>query len=239
MVVRTDILSDELTEEQVVIAEYIANQGLATIYRDDLPRGTRMRQPRAAQDIDGFYALVKRAFDDQQEDEGIVSASRFVLTEEYPPVDMETETISYKLLSREPATMGGPPFTGRHEYKPRIRSIVDDPDAPGFKLFTLGQHFENEIMFTCWAKTNKTVNKRALWLEDTLKRYAWMFKYEGVMEFIFLRRLSDDIEELTGKDNTLHSRSLVYYVRTERLTHLSEPTIRRIVCRFGISTIDQ
>jgi hypothetical protein len=181
--------------------------------------------------------LVNRALKDKQVDEGTAEDKKIVYTEESPPVDMSTEVITYSLIRREPATQGGPPFKGnRQELKPRIRSIEDDPNHMGFKIMVLGQEFENEVVFTCWAKTNKHVNKRALWFEDVMREYAWFLKYNGVKEYLFMRRLEDISVDLTGDNNIIHGRPLVYYVRTERLTHLSEPTIRRIVVQYDTDT---
>lgn len=233
---RTDILPEELTEDQRIIVEHIVQRVVPVTYKD-LDSQERVRQPREAQDIDGFFVLVNNALKDKQVDEGIGDDKKLIFTEELPPVDLATEVVTYSLIRREPATMGGPPFEGsRHELKSHIRSIEDDPNHVGFKVITLGQHFENEVIFTCWAKTNKQANKRALWFEDLMREYAWYLKYNGVMECIFMRRLEDSSLDLTGERNILYARPLVYYVRTERLTHLSEPTIRRIVVQYDTDT---
>lgn len=233
---RTDILPSELTTDQSVIVEHIIQRVIPVTYQEPDSR-ERVRQPREAQDIDGFYTLVNRAIKDKQIDDDTVANKKIIFTEEMPPSEMTTEVITYSLQRREPATFGGKAHQGNHrELKPHIRSIEDDPNNVGFKVVTLGQQFENEIIFTCWAKTNKQVNKRALWFEDFMKEYAWYFKYNGLMECFFQRRLADYTLDLQGDNNTLHARPLVYYVRTERLTHLSEPTIRRIIVQYDTKT---
>lgn len=242
MAVRTDILPDDLTAEQKVIAEHIfedfSNRAEVRLRSEFLAAGERMRQPRPAKNIDEVTDLVQRVIQDKQNSEEIVSDRQVFFTEEYPPVDFKTEAISFRLVSREPASTSG----GRHlnqrrqEWKPKIRSIEDDPNRPGYRVVTMGQKFESNIEFTCWARTNKRANMRALWLEDVLQEYAWYLKYNGIDEFYFLRRDRDFQTELEG--NTVFGRPLVYFVRTERLTHVSEPTIRRMIVKFGIGRID-
>lgn len=242
MAVRTDILPEELTEEQKIIVDRVfedfTNRAEIRARSDFLASGKRMRQPRPAKNIDEVTDLVQRVIQDKQNSDGIVSDQRIVFTEEYPPVDFKTEAVSFRLISRDPGTTSG----GRHlnqsrqEWKPKIRSIDDDPNNPGNKLITMGQLFENTIEFTCWARTNKRANMRALWLEDTLREYAWYLKYNGVNEFYMLRRERDFRENLEG--NTVFGRPLIYLARTERLTHLSEPTIRRMVVTYGIGRVD-
>jgi len=179
---------------------------------------------------------VQRVLQDKQNSEAIVSDLKLNFLEEHPPGQIKTETISYKLHSREPASFSqGKAHNKRvQEFKPHIRSIEYDPEQPGHAIITMGQQFENVVELTCWAKTNKIANQRARWLEDTLKEYAWYIKYEGIMEFYFERQDPDLVLEVDSTSNTLKGRPLMYYVRTERLTHVLEPTIRRIVVEYGL-----
>jgi hypothetical protein len=244
---RDDILPDELTEEQRVLAErvfedYFKYSEYIRSQKDEfLQPGERKRQPRPAKNINEVMDLINRIIQEKQLSEGIKAPDFQVkLTQEYPPVDLVTEEISYTLLRREPAsTSRGRHFNqGRQEWKPGIRSIDDDPNNYGYRLITMGQKFENEIEMTCWAKTNKRANQRALWLENTMRQYAWYLKYEGVDEFYFLRRGRNIVEKPDG-DNLVYGRPLVFFARTERLTHLSEPVIRRIIIKYAAGTSTQ
>lgn len=243
MNVREDLIPDELLEDQTVIAEpqdrsFVVQHLISATYKSDgIEVRDRMRQPQPAKDIsvDGYFALVKEALDHKYKQDSIIVENQPVFTEEYPPTDLTTEVISFMVRKRAPATFGGPPFQGkRQEFKSRIRSVNDDPNHPNFRLFTMGQQFENIVVFTCWAKTNKTVNARALWFEDFMTEYAWFLKWNGVTESFFFERGEDIALDLTGKGNIIHGRPLAFYVRTERLTHLSEPTMKRIIVRYGI-----
>lgn len=239
MAARDDILNPDLLDDSFITTEVIENFIVGTYGTGDNSvyggYGNRSRQPRPAKSIKDFFYVINEALENKYEVESIIPADRPIYTENNPPYDLETEAISFGVIARYPATFGGPPFAGkRQELKPRIRSIDNDPDNPNAKLYTLGQQFENKVSFTCWAKTNKAANDRALWFENFMVENAWFLKYSGINECIFLERGADIILDLDGKSNTLFGRPLVYYVRTERLTHLSEPMIKKIIIKYGI-----
>ena len=238
MVVRDDILPEELTTEQRIVVDGILHDFTDSLGSrgTNLPQGERLRQPKPAQDIDGFTDLVMRVIEEQQNSDEVPLKNRVKLLQDFPPGDIETEIITFGLLRRLPSSMSqGQHFNQRvREVKPHIRGIEDDPTRPGYKVITLGQKFENEIVFTCWAKTNKQVNKRARWLEDTLRNWTWYIRYEGIEDFYFLGQDEDLVLKLDGTENVLMGRPMRYYVRTERLSHVLEPTIRKIVVKYGL-----
>ena len=240
MVVRDDILPEALTTEQRIVVSDIMHE-----FRDLLgSRGTtlqpdygdRLRQPKPAQDIDGFTDLVMRVIEEQQNSEEVPAKNRVKFLQDFPPDNIVTEIITYGLLRRLPSSMSqGRDFNQRvREVKPRIRGIEEDPTRPGYAVVTLGQRFENELVFTCWAKTNKQANKRARWLEDTLRDWTWYIRFMGIGDFYFLGQDKDVVLLLDGTKNTLKGRPMRYYVRTERMSHVLEPTIRRIVVKYGL-----
>jgi len=243
MTVRTDILPETLTEEQQMTVERILDVFARKLKLEDrsmfLPAGERMRQPKAARDIEGLYGLIDAALQDKQNSEGVVSDQQIEFTEEYPVDDLRVERVTFSLQHRQPGSIsGGKPYNSDVlELKPHVRNISNDPHNVGYALITTGQKFENRIILTCWAKTNKRANYRARWLEDTLREYNWFIRYQGIEEFIFMEQQEDLLLELDGKANTLKGRPLIYYVRTERLGHVSEPTIRRLVLRYGIGEL--
>jgi len=237
---REDLLINETvvvenTGEQLDITELMrasySSAGLMQV-------SAHSRQPRPPCTLNGFFTLVKEAMDHKATTESIDLGNIPILTEEYPLLDVKTEVLSYSLARRLPATQGGPPFAGkRTEYKPRIRNIVNDPEDPNYKVFIFGQEFENEIVFTCWAKTNKVANARVMWLEDLFVEYRWFFRYNGVKNIIFLGRGADIIIPQEG-DNVLCGRPISIYLRTEKLTTISEPIIKRILVRYTIDSED-
>ena len=104
------------------------------------------------------------------------------------------------------------------------------------KKLVMGQFYDNMVEFTCWAQTNKAANARALWFEDLMLTYHWYFKWMGVQEVFFVRRLADN--QLDGRlgGNTLKSRKLRYFVRTDRTYSLEEKTLRDIVLKVGVKS---
>ena len=240
MVVRTDILPETLTTEQRVVVSSIMHEFVdllgshGTTLQPDYE--DRLRQPKPAQDIDGFTDLVMRVIEEQQNSEDTPTKNRVRFLQDFPPGDITTEIITYGLLRRWPASMSqGRDFNQkRREVKPRVRGIEDDPTRPGYAVVTLGQRFENELVFTCWAKTNKQANRRARWLEDTLRDWTWYIRYMGINNFYFLGQDKDEVLSLDGTKNVLMGRPLRYWVMTERMSHVLEPTIRRIVVKYGL-----
>jgi hypothetical protein len=242
MTVRTDILPDALletteTEVQRIVGNYVADLHNDRRTRAQIPPGSRMRQPKPALDIDSLPNLIADSLDDKQETEGVPPKLRVGLIEDFPPGFAATEVITYGLFSRDPASMS----QGRHqnqkrqEWKPSVRGIEDDNTKPGSKVIIFGQKYENELIYTCWAKTNKTANKRARWFEDLMKEYAWYIKYNGIDEFYMIKQESDIELKLDGTEHILHGRPFRFFARTERLTVAQEPTIRRLLIRLGVT----
>tara|TARA_R110002020_G_scaffold268819_4_gene484142 strand:- start:19868 stop:20638 length:771 start_codon:yes stop_codon:yes gene_type:complete len=188
-----------------------------------------------SQDIDGFYNLIKLAIDDYLTRQNITDDNKVIFTENFTPQQFRSETISVKLVSREPGTtsQGKQMNRGRQNWRPELREIIDDPDHPNKKLRIYGQWFDNVIELCCWARTNKAANARALWLEQLMEDYMWFFKYEGVSAIRYEGRLADAYENIG--DNAVHSRQLRYYVRTERITTVSEFVVQQILLNVALS----
>lgn len=238
MAVRDDILPEELTTSQSVVVEQIVSNILERYSRTEanVPHGERLRQPKPAQDINGFFDLVRRVVEEQQNSEQVPIKNRIKFLQDFPPGDIETEVITFGLIQRRPFSMSqGQHFNQRvREVKPHMRGIEDDPARPGYKVITHGQLFENEIVFTCWAKTNKQANIRARWFEDQMRDWRWYIRYEGVSDYYFIGQDEDIALKLDGTENILMGRPLRFWVKTERLSHVLEPTIRRIVVQYGL-----
>jgi hypothetical protein len=231
--VRNDILPEELLQEDknfvVELIEAFKQQN-----QQFLASGERARRPQPAKNIVEFFELTKQVIEDKEIANNIIEDQKVLFTPEYPPQELDKVTISFSVVRREPAsTSQGRHFNQqRQEWKPRVREIIDDPNNPGYKLMILGQKFENIVQFIIWAKTHKEANKRAEWFEDLMREYAWFIKYKGVDEFYMLERGEDII--LDVDQQRIVGRPFHYYVRTEKLTYLSEPTIRRIILELGI-----
>ena len=55
-----------------------------------------------------------------------------------------------------------------------------------------------------------------------------------ITDFYFLGQDEDVSLTLGDSENVIMGRPLRYYVRTERLSHVLEPTIRHIVIKYGL-----
>jgi len=193
----------------------------------------KLRTPRPAVDITEFFGLVGLALKYQQEIDG--TKVPLLYTEQFPEVDdnLKTEVISYSLLQRMPGTFEK---TSAHramsegnirQMRPLVRESIIDPDYPGFKIFTLGQWFDNKVAFEIYARDNRTANQRALWFESFMENWMWYFKASGVQQIAYEGRGSDAV--LSPDNRKIVVRPLVYYVRTEKIRVIKEHVLRSII----------
>jgi hypothetical protein len=236
------IPSDLSDQEQIVVQKLHQAQFFMT---DLAPtsQDRRAKTPRPAKSITEFFEIVYQAFNDKLEREQMDSEQRPKLIEEFPDEDMITEVVTWKVIRRQPGRISAGPVLsegGRREMRPTFRELVDSKD-PGYKDVIAGQWFDNTVAFTCWAKSNKVANDRALWFEELMVEYNWFFQYSGLPRgAIFLERLEDQKEEQSN--NKLVKRELRYLVRTERLYSISQKTLTELVIRLHsneVSTIKQ
>jgi len=251
--IRTDQLDEILENNPTIITDIIERfypatrlkqeQQFVPVVYDGRNRAhvmDRLVSGGLSKDIDGVYSLIGQAINDKLTRERISAADRPIYTEDFNPENFRAETITASLISREPGTtsQGKHMNQGRQEWRPSLREMIDDPDHPNKKLRIYGQWFDNVIELCCWARTNKTANYRALWLERLMEDYMWFFKYEGVSGMRFNGRLADGFEDIG--DNSVHSRRLRYYVRTERITTVSEFVVKEILLKvFAAETLGE
>ena len=222
------IPSEELTQIRVLL-EHLPSQ----------PQD-RLRSPYDALDINGFYDLIGAALRAQQLAEGKSIEELFFYTEEAPPENIdsfrEPGTISFHLVRREPGVMGNTaPFVGSPKgYKPMVRQVYDDPQVPRYKIWELGQMFDNEIRFIMWSRTNKEGNTMALWFEDFMIQNMWLFRSRGVNQILYSNREAD----ISIEDKRLVGRPLCYYVRTEKITQVREKVLEELCINISVSFYD-
>ena len=160
-------------------------------------------------------------------------------TEEYKrtmdnPTEKFRDTITYFVTREEPGAKGGnkQPFGGTREVTPRIREILEDADT---SQQIYGQWFDTLVQFDAWCLTNYEAENMSLWFKRFMTQYRDYFKHMGLSEILFWWR---------GKDNTLrdlndrlHSRSLVYFIRTEEISVVDLNKLKNIeveiFARFG------
>ena len=200
--------------------------------------GQRAKSIGAAKNIDQFFDLVRVALNHKCTNDGITPERRPLFTAEYPPCDLETETITWAIVKRSPASVSqGKAFNQqRQQWKPIIREIIPPgrSSTPGYADIILGQWFENLVDFSCWAQTNKAANARALWFEEFMYQYAWWFQLSGVVNVHFWDRERDQLVET--EENKLVRRPLIYFVRTERLYIMSVKTLDDLVIKLHMDS---
>jgi hypothetical protein len=231
-------LPENLTITDAIVAEIIdsiASNAPMTL-KNDLAEGPGLL-PSVSRDIDAFFPEVATILDDYQGRLGIVAADRISLSEEYPPRDLKTQVITYKLISRLPGQVSqgraGPTMSSssRHEWVDRCRYVVDDPEKPNSKTIVMGQFIDNMVEFTCWARSNKAANKTALLFQDLLGIYRFYFKLKGFSEVLWKER-REDITLDTSIQDSLKGRPLRYLVRIDRTFTIHEPMLRDIVLKI-------
>jgi hypothetical protein len=144
------------------------------------------------------------------------------------PVISFVDTITYKVVRREPAHVGaGGAFGPKKELKPRLREQYVKSEENSEDTYEIwGQRFENLVQFDCWAKSNYEVDQLIYWFEGFLYMMAGPIKQAGVAEMYYWSRRED--ETVTNWKTPLNHRSLVYYFTTERLITVKHNIIHSI-----------
>lgn len=178
--------------------------------------------------LDRFYNLAAELIDHAQEKSGLGELDRIILTEEYPPERFDktnNEIICFRLLKREPANMNTK-ASGRPHRKSTYYYDYNSPEAPNRNILVESRPVDHRIEFTCWAKTNKECNKRALWLEKLFINHSWVFETQGIERFHWIDRGPDTYMMSGGQ--RLFYRPLNFFVRFREFEIKSNPIIKNI-----------
>lgn len=226
--------NDGLDEDQKISKEYLIKQIHTDFQRD---KKNSMSTIPVHMDIEEFINAVAHVIDFSQEkvDKKLVlkddgTGGKIMEHPKYPNQDLGA-VVLYSLVRRAPGTMegGNTPFDrARREVKPRIRDVIThDPQNPGRALVLKSQWFDNLIRFKIVARSATHANKMALWFESFMEQHRYYFANLGITKFYFDEREEDKFEQIGNEP--YYSRSLVYYVRTERTFELNEQAINNIV----------
>lgn len=190
--------------------------------------------PGQARNYYEFLTLLETALEDYQNRTPIVPLDR-KLKMSWEQVDdaSATETVTISVIKREPGAYSqGAPFEGSTKnLRPILREHREDPDNPGYRVAVLGKWYDNAVRFTCWAQTNKEAIQRAFWFESFMEKYSWFFAANGVPRIIFMEQQEQVID---NDGNKIYGRSLVYYVKTEEITLISEKELEEIVVSLSV-----
>lgn len=223
---RTDILPDELKEPSPRIIVQRQYQTMLT-HAKRMP-DARSVTPGTAKDIIESMELFKKAIDDYERRQNLNERDKIVVSYDTPDKDIEYPSVTLSVDRREPGSYSqGAPFEGTvRNLSPVLREEKDDPDNPGYRLAILGYYYDNLISLTCWALSNKEVESLALKVETIMEQYRWYFAVEGIGRVLYWGRGGP--MEKTIRNNILYGRSINYYVRTEKITALSEKELEII-----------
>lgn len=195
------------------------------------PKGTT---PGRAKNYFEFLQLVNKALNDYQTRENIIDNQRLRLAWEREDDIADTQSISVTITRREPGTFSqGAPFEGSvRNLRPVLREYKNDPDNPGYRIAVYGKWYDNLVKFTCWASTNAEAIRRSFWFEEFMEKYTWFFVISGVPRVLFMSQEEEVTVDNDG--NKLYGRSLIYYVKTEKITTVSEKQLEEIYVSLSV-----
>lgn len=234
--IRTDVLPDELTEERTRI-KVSAESHFVNIIAN-IPERTGSILP--AKNINETKELILQSIRDYEERTEVIKDKQIKLLLKEPDLPAEFESISICLEQRLPGVFGQlNPSAAMSSNKPRnmkpiLREVEDDPDAPGYKRAILGYFYDNTISLTCWARTAKTADDRALWLEKVMQEYVWYYQLAGINNIYFIGRDKDITKDI--ENNKIYGRKLLFYVRTESIQALRQKTLEQIYVKLALTS---
>lgn len=230
---RTNILPDALLEESETF-KIVAQREFQRLV-ETATRVERTRTPRPAKNIVQVMELIQQAFLDYEARTNASEEAKIRVTYEKPDTDQDLETISICLAQRDPGMFAqGSPMSGGTKVKnrrPLLRDILDDPDNPGYKRAVFGFFYDNIVRLTCWARTAKVANERALWVEDVMEEYTWFFVFSGANRVLYDGRRAEVVHDIKG--NRFYGRPVDYFVRTEKLRNVSQKVLEQICVQMS------
>lgn len=230
-------LLDNIAEELLKPKDRIIVQqqyGLALSNSVKAPGATPSKTPGPAQDVDGFVDLVRRAVEHAETIGKVIGSRKVMFTRDYSLKNFDKDIVTHSIAKRQPGSVSqASPFEGVKNYRPILREEVEDSSNPGYKSIVFGFIYDNIVRFTCFSRTNKEADERALWFEKLINSYLWFFRYSGVNRVLYYGRGQEVIESFEG--NNIYGREIDFFVRTEEISIVSEKTIEQIVVNYDIS----
>lgn len=176
-----------------------------------------------------FFDIAAKIIEDAQLRSGIVESKRVKLVEEYPPDKFEDygdEVIAFRVLSRKPANMNRN-ATSRPQRGSGFAYNLINEYYPNKVLVVESRPLDHMIEFSCWAKSNKLANRRALWLEKLFVNYGtWVFETQGADRFYFDNRGPDTY--MTTGQQRLFYRPVNFFLRIREFEVKAHPQIKQI-----------
>jgi len=235
--IRTDLIDEDLTKpEKPVIVEDLFLMEINKYEKS--VRNDRLKTPYPAKNYKETIALIKESIDSYEEKEHLNTDTRITFT--YSDIERDIAIPAVVVLPdmKLPGQWEkGPPTRslGIHrEVKKHLREVIEDPDYPGYSLGIFGQWFDNWTELQCWAYTEKEAFDLVEKVEHIIDEYKWFYQMSGVKDILFQERR----QRVTYKrgDNIFFGYTLIYLIRTEEITLISEKNMERLVIKLGISS---
>ena len=164
--------------------------------------------------------------------------------------------ITWGVVRSEPGTVSqDEPFRGTRETKARHREFIAYYEDNGrrlnigqdntvLKAFTnkfayikmKAQYFDNLVQYNIWSKTNYEAERLTEWFEgEYMDNYIGMFREAGIVQMHFDRRVRDDV--VSQMKNGYHVRSVLYYIRTERIKPEFIGPIKQVTLNINVENL--
>lgn len=164
--------------------------------------------------------------------------------------------ITWGVVRSEPGTVSqDEPFRGTRELKARTREFIAHYSDAGrsrivgqdntiIKAFTnnfahmkmKAQYFDNLVQYNIWSKSNYEAERITEWfMEEYMDNYIGMFREAGIVNMYFDRRVRDDI--ISQMKNGYHVRSVLYYIRTERVKPEFIGPIKQVTLNISVENL--
>jgi len=226
-----DSVTVYVVDGERVVSEYSVNTKLKNPYAFDPTPFLSNSEPMS---LDRFFTIANSLISNAQDREGIVTDSKIILTEEYPPEpfsDFGEELIAYRVLRREPAKMNAK-GTGRPQRKSMHYYDIIRPENPNKSIVIESRPVDHIVEFSCWGKTNKLANARAIWLEKLFVNHSWVFVSQGVERFYWRDRGPDTY--MTSGGQRLFYRPVNFFVRFREFEIKATSLIKEIKINFNL-----
>jgi hypothetical protein len=213
---------------------------------------------------DDILAVSGFTIDKSIQDYGIYLAPDFpeFLVPRLTPSDYKSSpqvvrnAITWGVVRSEPGTVSqDEPFRGTRELKARTREFIayfkdtgkqtiigtDDTFLQSFTdnfayMKMKAQYFDNLVQYNIWSKTNYEAERLAEWFEaEYMDNYIGMFREAGIVQMHFDRRVRDDT--IITMKNGYHVRSVLYYIRTERIKPELIRPIKQVALNINVENL--
>ena len=141
------------------------------------------------------------------------------------------EVITFRVIERKPGMMNAK-GTDRPHRKATYSHQEMRPNMPNKIITVESRPVDHVIEFNCWATSNKTANKRAIWLEKLFINSAFAFELKGAERFFWKERLSDNYMNINGQ--RVFSRPIRFFLRFREFDAKAHAIIRQALIDLKI-----